>query len=519
MKTNGIATKPTEQLSFGERVLGRLVKIDLGEPTRIDQRRDDETATADLAADIFWNLYKRETNPVADVPPERKINQRLINWMRETPGFENSRATSIANLPASALSTALLTHHLESDEIMGELLRQQNEIDKLAKTRDDAAARSEMFNAAADATESTGDEPGDDDGGMTVDDWREMANQQNETVDQLNAEIESLVAATESAIENAKNDPMTAASISAATRAAADESAATARIMAGFGLSGASDVRNDPTAAVEFMSKINDKIKRIAELAGRVKGFALTAYRERVQTGPVVTRIGVTKNIQNLMPSELALLRPDAPTMIRAAKIAELVESGLLGYQPVGDAEKSGPFVYGLDVSGSMSGERLIVGRAVGLGLAMAAAELGREYILFDFAAKRDRVRIVTSRDDWRDHLEWASFGAGGGTDFDMAIDVAVEQLVKMGNPERADLVFASDGEGNISDETIDNWKLFQNATGARLMYVPVDKSAVDWMGSKWFNVDQIADEIFAVPTFDGNAASNLARNVAGKWS
>lgn len=533
MITNGIADKPTEQLTFGQRVLGKLVRIDLGKresdvvdvtgkPYEFDPDPANVAATTDLAADVFWNLYKSERTPVANVPAERRINESLINWMHETPGFEKSRGHSVGNLPASAMSAALLTHYLQSDEIMGELLRQQDEIDKLAHERENARAQSAMFNAAVDAAleqEATTGEPAAE--FPNIADWREMADDDEARAQQLDQLIGQMVDAMEETIENAKSDPLTAAAMSAATRDAADAAADMAQVMAGFGLSGASDVKTDPNAAVEFAAMINDQIREIAELAGRVKGFAMRAYRERVQTGSVATQIGVTNRIDRLMPSELALLRPDAPAAIRGAKIAELVESGLLGYLPTGDGEKSGPFVFALDESGSMGdNNRLVVGRAVGLGLAMAARELGRKYVLFNFAAEPSAIRTITDGDDWRAHLEWASTGAGGGTDFDMAILHASTFLKSLGDDgNRADCVFASDGEGHVSDTTTKNWRKFVDTTGARLIYVPVDDESIEYMDSPYFNLGEIADMTLAVPRFDGDAAVELAANVAADWS
>lgn len=526
MKTNAIAKKPTENLSFGDRVFGRLVQIELGDPNEFGAVEIDPESTTDLAADVFWNLYKRETKPRDDVPPERRINQSLIRWMRETPGFEKSRGNSIANLPASAMSAATLTHYLKTDDVMGELLKQQQQLDEMAAERDDEQQRADMFNAAADAAETDdgadGDEPGDNGSGLAPDEWREMANERQQHADALSEQIAALADAMEQTVETAMDDPITSAAMSAATRESANDAEKMARIMAGFGLSGYSDVKNDPAAALELTEMIDEQIAEIAEMAGRVKGFALKSFRERVQTGPVLTRTGVTKRIDRLMPSELALLRPDAPTTIRAAKMAELVESGLLGYLPTGDGERAGDFVYGLDESGSMGiGRRLVVGRAVGLGLAMAAAELGRGFVLFNFAADRRGIRVVTSNDDWRDLIEWASYDAGGGTDFDMAIDVAIEQLRKMDGAKNADLVFASDGEGRVTPETIVEWNKFKSETGARLFYVPVDTASekIARDGGSWFNIGEIADDVFATPNWDNDGAVELAGKIGGSWN
>lgn len=495
---NAVAEKPTVSLSFSDRVLGRLVKID---------NVDDVPAARDLASDMFWNLYKSEPRTRDDVPAERRVNEKLIDWARSTPGFETARANSIGNMPASSLSSALLAENLRNDEIMGEIMRAVEELEKLSAERDAKRSESAGAQMAADATDDAD----------AAEQFAQRAADAADAADKLGDAVDQLAQQLAEAVDGAKENPIAAASMSAATRAASSKAAETARIMAGFGLAGASDVRTDPAAAAEFARRANDKIRRIAELAGRVKGFALKSYRETVKTGSVLTRVELTNRIDRVMPSERALLRPDAPAFARAETVGRLVSDGLLGFAPAGDGEKSGPFVFGLDVSGSMGiGERLIVGRAVGIGLAMAARELGREFVLFDFAADSSKIGCVTSRDSWADVMEWAARGAGGGTDFDMAIDFALLQLVKLERVKRADLVFASDGEGRVSNDTIARWNRVSDDTGARLFYVPVDGAAARYAGTpnSWFNIGKIADRIFPVPDFSGGAAVQLASGV-----
>jgi uncharacterized protein with von Willebrand factor type A (vWA) domain len=202
---------------------------------------------------------------------------------------------------------------------------------------------------------------------------------------------------------------------------------------------------------------------------------------------------------------------------MRALQVCRLLTEGLTGFVPAGDGEESGPFVGAIDFSPSMWGQSLVVAKAVGLGLAMTARELGREYILFCFASDESAIKVVTSKDGWRDHLEFCQSKTSGGTDFNMALDFAMEEIHNLNQPEKADIMFLSDGEGSLNDDMIEAWEYWKEELGTRLFYVPCDASGNAGNLPDYFNLDEVADEVILLDTLDAQGGTDLAQRVGAK--
>ena len=400
----------TLQLTSGERALGRLTTLSLPSDPEGDPQ-------ADLAGDAFFAMYKNAPAFRDEVAPERSVNKTLIDWAQQTQGWEASRANTISNLPAALAASELLWQSLTADDTLKAALEKQRQADEAAqKARADEAAAEGLRAAGRDAD---------------ADKVQALANKRQ-------AEAEQLAQEAAEALDDTKTGGMGHAAVAGAVKKAGEKAKETAGLMAGWGMGPGSDVRMDPTAALEFIRTNNAKLKRIAELAGRMRGVALQARRERVVHGAIPAAAGLTQDLTRVFPSELAFIRPDAPAMLRAQKIAQFAEGGLLGWRLRGDADKRGPFVAAVDVSGSMrKGGREIVAKAVALGVAQAAKAEGRPYILFTFGSHMDPVCVCASSQDWKAHLEWASYSRGGGTCFDSAITEIMERLLTLGKHAR----------------------------------------------------------------------------------
>ncbi|MCK9598651.1 MAG: hypothetical protein M0R06_06380, partial [Sphaerochaeta sp.] len=85
----------------------------------------DNAAAADLAADLFWNLYQSEPQPLETVPAERGVVRQLLDWVAQSPAYETSRQQTTGGILASAFSTALMHAELLRDETIQEALEKQ----------------------------------------------------------------------------------------------------------------------------------------------------------------------------------------------------------------------------------------------------------------------------------------------------------------------------------------------------------------------------------------------------------
>jgi len=452
---------------------------------RLQLSREPASLTeADLAGDGFFELFLQTPCAVTPPPQERAINRALLDWVTGTRSWEESKAPVVGNLPASIASASLLWELLTSEEALKAALEKQEEAAKAAEEARVQEVLAQAFSAA----------------GMEAE-----ARAAAEAASQAQARVQAALAQAEEALAAARQDAMVQAAVASAARQAGKAGQEVVQAMAGWGLGPGSAVRVDPQAALEFLRRNSAKLRRIAELAGRMRGIALQTSRENVPTGPVPVDTGLVEDLTAIFPDELALLHPGAPSLIRAQAVARWAQGGLLGWKLAGQADRRGPFVAAVDVSGSMAGEREMVAKGVALGVAQAAKAEGRKYILFTFGADQDPIVVCTSDDDWEAHIAWAEQAAHGGTSFNRALQEAMERL---GEDRRADLLFISDGEAWVADELAQAWLGFKRERGCRLLYVPV--------ASGYGSMEKLADIVIPVSELDVQSGDDLTRSIVG---
>jgi len=486
---NALPQVSTLKLSPGQRATGRLTTLPLNQ-------RPSGQAQSDLAGDIFFEMYASSPSRLEEPPGERATNRALLDWVRETHGWEQSRASTVGNLPAAMTASAFMFDHLSNDETIQEALKKQEEAEEASQE----AKRQQTAANALSGRSRTGDP-----------EMQAAARAAQQAADKANASAQAAAQAAQQMVEDMKEKPLQHAKMAAAARGAATEAKDAAEAAAGWGMGPGSLIQQDPKVAQEFLKNNRGRIAQIARLAGRMRGFALQAKRDKAPTGIVPKKAGLTQDLTRVFPTELALLRPDAPAMLRAQKMAEFAEVGVLGYRPEGDAEKRGPFVAAVDVSPSMHGGRDLVAKAVALGVAQTAAQDGRPYILFAFASDKDTMTMVTSEDNWNKHIAWASNSQSGGTDFDLALKTTINHLTELGRQgHNADALFISDGEAGVSEATKAEWEGFTADTGARLFYVPVGRSWYD-------DIETMADKVVNLADLDEATGADLSSQV-GRW-
>ncbi|MCB0014179.1 MAG: hypothetical protein KDE34_19840 [Anaerolineales bacterium] len=480
----------TLKLSPGQRATGRLTTLPL-------HQEPEGQPQADLAGDIFFEMYNSQPNRLEEIPAERTVNRALLDWMGETHGWEQSRASTVGNLPAAMAASAFMFDHLTNDETMQEILKKQQEADE-------AAQEAKRRQTAADALKTAA-------GASGSEELAQQAAGAQAAADAAKSAAQAAADAAQQMVDEMKGKPLQHAKMAHAAKQASEEAQEAAEAAAGWGMGPGSLIQQDPAAAMEFLKKNRGRIAAIAKLAGRMRGFALQAKRDKTPTGIIPKRAGLTQDLTRAFPTELALLRPDAPPTLRAEKMAQLTEYGVLGYRPQGDAEKRGPFVGAVDVSPSMHGGRDLVAKAVALGVAQTAAQDGRAYILFAFASDENTMQVVTSDDGWDKHLAWAASSQNGGTDFDMALAAAMAHLGSLGRKgHNADLLFISDGEAGVAQNTVSKWSDFSQDTGSRLFYVPVGRGG-------YFDIENLSDRVINIAEMDEQTGANLAANL-GRW-
>ena len=471
----------TLDLGVGDRALGRILQMDVG--------ADNLTPTEqDLGGDIFHSLFSEHATR-DPLPSERAINGHLLDWLKQSAHWPDLAADARGNIASSLLGGEMLHRLLRQDGPMQEALkRQQAAADRQAE----AEQAQQMADYLADQHA-----PADQ-----VDAARAQAQQAADAAQNAQADATGYWS-------RLSQNNLSRALAGNMVRDAAKEAQRVAGCFSGWGHGPGSPLALNPRAALDFMRAHTGKIERIAHLAGRLRGIGFDARRQQVVMGTVPNGLELTKDVNLILPSELAQLSPAADPYVRLLALARLGQYGMLGRHLDAVKQEQGPFVYGADVSGSMHGEREIAAKAVGLGLAQVAKADERVYNLFSFSSSHDQFVRCASTDDWQTHLHWAAATIHGGTSFDVAILEIINLLRAMGEQgHNADGVISSDGEAVVSPDVVATWRAFQQETGARLLYVQVAQG--------YGSLEQLADKVLHVP--DLLAGSDEVMRIASTW-
>jgi Mg-chelatase subunit ChlD len=194
----------------------------------------------------------------------------------------------------------------------------------------------------------------------------------------------------------------------------------------------------------------DDRLKRIALLAGRFKRIAARKQRAKVKHGQdEVTDIEMGSELSRLLPVELAgLLHPRR----RMALMRDLVEHRALQYRMEGsESLGKGPLVVCLDKSGSMSGPSDIWATAVALALLEVAHRQRRQFALLAFDARVKHEVIVKPGEPLPEEALFTA--CAGGTEICRVLARGLEIIrTNEGSMKKADIVLITDGASETNE-------------------------------------------------------------------
>lgn len=196
--------------------------------------------------------------------------------------------------------------------------------------------------------------------------------------------------------------------------------------------------------------KKDDRLARIALLAGRFRRIAAAKQKARVRHGAdEVTDVELGNNVSRLVPSELAQL---AHPQMRRAFMARLLEGRAMQYRLSGtDSLGRGPLVVCLDKSGSMDGQKDIWATAVSLALLEVATRQRRPFALLAFDGEvKHEARVEVGGQLPEDAL---FVNCSGGTSITGVLARSLTIINDSnGALKKADVVLITDGESEQQD-------------------------------------------------------------------
>ena len=196
--------------------------------------------------------------------------------------------------------------------------------------------------------------------------------------------------------------------------------------------------------------KLDERLRRIAALAGRFKRIAASKRRQRVKHGAdEVTDVEQGADLGRALPVELAKL---THRLLRLDFMRALLERQTLQYRLEGTASLGkGPLVVLLDKSGSMDGPRDVWATAVALALLDQAQRERRTFALLGFDSRVKFEAVVNPADALPEEGLFVS--CGGGTEIAAAIARGLEIIrTHPGALRKADIVLVTDGGSDASE-------------------------------------------------------------------
>lgn len=465
LNTQAVAKKGVVSTTPGQRALGRMVNLTLPDPTN-EKTHFHGQVERDLAADSFWQYFLPNPELTEEVGPERQLNRALLDWVKESPQFEASRMQTNGSMLTSAVAAGILYQSLMTDEAIALAL-------KKAQEAEEAAQQAEQDENTANLMEKLGLQPGE---------GQPDPNALRQRADKNRAKAQALGQAATDAAEKSMKTGKGTATRAMAVKKAADKAGDVRQMCEAWGMEEGDGLGVDVASMLNMLkSTYQGKMAEITRLMGRIKGMALNQKAVKsAQKTNVIVEDGYTQNLLNLFPSERAFLRPDANPLLRAEHFAAYADRGLLGMVEGSDTKYEGGLVVAVDGSGSMNGDREIRAKALALGIAQAAKETNQPWRMFTFSSgwRNDFIEIDSTQDTPA-LLEWAEKMQGGGTDFDAALNKAMDEVEALGERSAStDVVMITDGECDVTAETTKRYEEMRERLGTRLIYLMVGSAS-----------------------------------------
>ncbi|MGW8177824.1 MAG: vWA domain-containing protein [bacterium] len=424
---NANTLKGTIKTSPALRVLGRYAQLS-------GEGQEDEI---DLRKDCFWSYYLPQPEIKEEPPVDRMVNAAVINWAMSSELFKKSRFSTIGRMAMSSLSADFLAHYLLNDPEVQKALEEQRQaaemMEQAPEGEDGDAARQAALEKMRNAMEK-------------FQDFGESPQGQ---------------AVRARAVQNAK-----------------DKGDEAQEVMAGWGVDDGPGSRVDVKAIQEMMKQLNmDFIQQVTQLMGRAQKVGLKVKNTRKKKATVITDAGFTKSVLDVFPSERLLLldeslSPEAHLM----KMGEFGTHGLIGMVSATEDIGEGKLYFIIDGSGSMNERRHCTAKALAMGLSKAAEDSGQGWMgsMFGNSAS-EFTPPVTNDSPPGEILNFISYMPGGGTNFDVAIEEALKYVDDLPDKDTVDLVFITDGECDMSSETVKLLEEARQRHGIRLFTLLVD--------------------------------------------
>ena len=455
------------------RILQEMKELSVAE----DRLTDFADTGGHMMEDTFFSLFKANPSarPDEEIRPSYLINKAVMNKAMDLAEYEELRGHAVNDVIATGLSCISMEPELE---VIYDKLK--TEAEKLKELEQQMMEMQGLASEEADIEQMMQDMEDGEDGDEEAVNYQEQQARIQEQMEQLAEQMRQNAQAVDQGMDEAEiGDAVQGMMQNAAD--AADNLDSSSRM---WGLDPGAIRRLSADERIALAKKMdNPKFRKIAELFGPMQQVAWAEqHRKTLIARDEIYDIETGDNLSLVLPTELLFLEdPD----LELDFLRKFVERGMLQYKLTGtERVAKGGIIFCEDGSGSMSGQREIWAKAVGLTLLNIAKNQNRPFYGIHFGGPGALAEF-----DFEDSknvelekvIEFAEIFFAGGTDFvtplSRSLDLLTEQYAKEG-AVKGDIVFVTDGQCGVPDAWLKEFKKEQDRLGFRVWGVVIDGSA-----------------------------------------
>jgi len=255
----------------------------------------------------------------------------------------------------------------------------------------------------------------------------------------------------------------------------------------------------------------NEKLIKLSLLVGSLKDEMLSTRRKVwSKRGSEVFDVAVGDDIGRIIPTELVSLKHH---LLKHDFKKRYVEGRLFQYY-LKEERGRGPMVICLDGSSSMSGNKELWSKGVCLTLLDIAKRERRKFNVVVFSSGGAPLKIFESvgkegLSGWgmkeSEIIELAEYFPGGGTNFEEPLKKALE-LLEESKFKGGDIVFITDGQSNVGDMFMQEFKETKDRLRFKVYSVLIDLSEQE----SWGTLSAFSDKVTSVSKLTSKEAKGL---------
>ncbi|MCF6095077.1 VWA domain-containing protein [Microaerobacter geothermalis] len=454
-----------------------------------------------LMGDMWASLYKMSPELKENVHPKLEINRMVMEQVMNDHLFQNFReytrlddfASALGAIKFSEKTREWMERQKKMDERLNELLNQALEAQREAEQKQQKA---EQLKQQTEEAEQNGDK--------NTSQLKKKAEKAQAEADQAQENANQAIFQAAHTLQGSLNNGFFQQMIAAAANETREAKENVKSLLGGFQAgNGDAELRKvplrDQLALADVLSS-HQKLKKIAEWAGRFK--AIARQKQKAKHVETVERNGISigNSIERLLPMELGYY---SNPVTKQDFLRRFAEGQTLQYSPEGkETLGKGPIILCLDQSGSMN--RLDEqSKGFALALMMIARKQKRDFALILFSTVTKTLIYEKGKIKTDDLVELATTFLGGGTHFDKPLLEAVK-IIEKSRFKKADIIFVTDGEANLYSKFIENFQHKKKEKQFQVLSIVLGDEKTD-------TVKLFSDEVVKASSFTDNSVTNRA--------